>query len=41
MSLIDASVITFVAMFLVFFILAVLWGVLVAFNHLMKEMTDD
>ncbi|WP_277424017.1 hypothetical protein [Enterococcus mediterraneensis] len=41
MSLIDASVITFVAMFLVFFILAVLWGALVAFNHLMKEMTDD
>ncbi|BCA86012.1 hypothetical protein EsVE80_15350 [Enterococcus saigonensis] len=41
MTLIEAGMITLVAMLLVFFVLAALGGALVLFKKIFKEMKDD
>lgn len=41
MSLKEAGMITIVAMLFVFFILTALWGALVLFKKIFKEMKDD
>ncbi|EOT43167.1 MULTISPECIES: OadG family transporter subunit [Enterococcus] len=41
MSLAEAGMITVVSMLFVFFILAALWGALLLFKKIFKEMKDD